>query len=104
MWGGCQRALSGCYEVHLPGTRPARGSRWCLAAIDSHVHVVLTLRFYGGRSGGDSRSRSSGTLFEGGNVDITAVAAMGGRCRTTGWDWLRLRYGAPFPRSGDKIT
>ena len=21
-------------------------------------------------------------------MDITAVAAMGGRCRTTGWDWL----------------
>jgi len=45
VWGGCQRALSGCYEVHLQGTRPARGSRWCLAAIDGHVHVVLTLKF-----------------------------------------------------------
>jgi len=59
-----------------------------LVAIDGHAHGVLTLGYWGGRSGGDSRSRSSRTLFEGASVVITAVAAMGGRGRTTGWDWL----------------
>jgi len=69
-WRACRRGLSGGYEV--------RGSRECLVAIDGHVHGVLTLGFWGERSGGDSRSRSSQTLFEGGSVVITAVAAMGG--------------------------
>jgi len=33
-------------------------------------------------------------------VVITAVAAMGGRGRTTGWDWLIV----PAPRAGSILT
>jgi len=91
-WNGGVEALPGWlsrgHEVNLTGTPPARGSRGYLVTIDGHIQGVLTLRFWVGRSGGDSRSRSSRTLFEGGSVVITEVAVMGGRGWTTGWDWL----------------
>jgi len=60
----------------------------------------MTLGFWGGVSGGDSSSRSSQTLFEGGSVVITAVAAIGGRGRTTRWDWLIV----PAPGAGWILT
>jgi len=99
-WRACLGGLSGGYEVHLTGTRPARGSSGCLVAIDGRFHQVLTLGFWGGRSGGDSRSRSSRTLLEGGSGVITPVAAMGGRGRTTGWDSLIV----PAPGAGWILT
>jgi len=76
------------YEVQLNGTRPARGSSQCLVTLDGHVHAVLTHGCWCGRSGGDSRSWSSWTLFEDGSVVITAVSAMGGRGQPTRLDWL----------------
>ena len=81
--------LSGC-QVHRKGTRPGRGSSGCWAAIDRQIHGVLTSWGVGPRagSGGDRRGRSSRTFPECGSVVITAVAAMGGRGQTTGWDWL----------------
>jgi len=81
--------LSGC-QVHRKGTRPGRGSSGCWAAIDRQIHGVLTGWGGGWRvgSGWDRRGRSSRTLPEGGSVVVTAVTAMGGRGRTTGWDWL----------------
>jgi len=82
--------VSECDEVHLIGTCPARGTRGCLVPIDGHFHGVLTLGLCGESSGGDSRSRSSWTLFEGGSLVITAVASMGGRGRTTGCNWLMV--------------
>jgi len=87
-WRAGPRGLYGGYQVHLTGTSAARGSRGFLVAIDGHVHGVLTLGPWGGRSEGDSWVRLSLTLFEGGSVVITAVATMGWRGRTTGWDWL----------------
>jgi len=92
--------LPGGYEVHLSGTRPGRGSRGCWAAIDRHIHGVLTSRDSGGRSAGASWARSSWTLLECGSVVVTAVAAMGGRGRTTGWDWLIV----PAPGAGVIVT
>jgi len=83
-----RRGLSGGHKVHLTGTRPARGSRGCLVAIDGHIHGVLTLGFWGLRSGEASRSRSSRTFLKGGTLVITAVAAMEGRGRTKRLDWL----------------
>jgi len=80
--------LPGSYEVHLRGTRPGRGSRGCWTAIDRQMHGVLSWWDCGGRSGRANRVRSSRTFLECGNVVITAVAAMGGRGQTTGWDWL----------------
>jgi len=47
--------------------------------------------FWWGQAG-----RSSRTLPEGGSVVTTAVTAMGGRGRTTGWDWLIV----PVPGAG----
>jgi len=47
-------------------------------------------------SSGDRRGRSSRTLPESGSVVTTAVTAMGGRGRTTGWDWLIV----PTPGAG----
>jgi len=93
-WG----RLSGGYEVHLKGTLPRRGSSGCGAAIDHQIHGVLTSRGGGWRfgSGGHRRGRSSRTFSECGSVVITAVTAMGGRGRTTGWDWLIV----PAPGAG----
>ena len=92
--------LPGGYKVHLSGTGPGRGSRSCWAAINHHIHGVLTRWDYGGRSGGASWSRSSRTFLECGSVVVTAVAAMGGRGRTTGWDWLIV----PAPGAGGILT
>jgi len=50
------RGFPGGYEVHLSGTRPGRGSRGCRAAIDRHIHGVLTWWDRGGRSGGVTNS------------------------------------------------
>jgi len=93
-WG----RLPGGYEVHLKGTRPGRGSSGCRTAIDRQIHGVLTGWGGGWRvgSGGDRRGRSSRTLPEGGSVVTTAVTAMGGRGRTTRWDWLIV----PVPGAG----
>jgi len=92
-WG----RLPGGYEVHLKGTRPGRGSRACRVAIDRQIHGVLS--GWGGAwrvgSGWDRRGRSSRTFPECGSVVTTAVTAMGGRGRTTGWDWLIV----PSPRA-----
>jgi len=82
--------LSWSYKVHLSGTLPGWGSSGCLAAIDGHIHGVLTSRGWRGRSGGDSRDGSSRTFSECGSVVVTAVAAIGGRGRATGWDWLMV--------------
>jgi len=75
------------------GTRPGRGSSGCRAAIDRQIHGVLT--GWGGDyrvgSSRDRRKRSSWTFPERGSVVTTAVTAMGGRGRTTGWDWLIVR-------------
>ena len=60
----CQEGSSWGYEVHLTGTRPARGSRGCLVAINGHVDRVLTQGLTGGRSGAVSRSRSRWTLLK----------------------------------------
>jgi len=93
-WGRLSRG----YEVHLKGTRPGRGSSGCRTPIDRQIHGVLT--GWGGgwrvRSGVDRWGRSSRTLPEGGSVVTTAVTAMGGRGRTTGWDWLIV----PAPGAG----
>jgi len=97
-WG----RLPGGYKVHLKGTRPGRGSSGCGAAIDRQIHGVLT-SWDGGRragSGGDRRGRSSRSFPECGSVVITAVAAMGGRGRTTGWDWRIV----PAPGAGGILT
>jgi len=93
-WG----RLPGGYEVHLKGTRPGRGSSGCWAAIDRQIHGVLTGWGWGWRVGfsGDRRGRSSRTFPECGSVVTTAVTAMGGRGRTTGWDWLIV----PAPGAG----
>jgi len=80
--------LPGGDQGHFRGTRPGRGSRGCWAAIHCHIHGLLTSRDWGGRSGGASRARSSWTFFECGSGVVTAVAAMGGRGRGIGWDWL----------------
>jgi len=82
--------LSGGYEVHLKGTLPGQGSCGCRAAIDCQIHGVLTSWGRGWRvdSGGDTRGRLSRTFPESGSVVITTVAAMGGRGRATGRDWL----------------
>jgi len=97
-WG----RLPGGYEVHLKGTLPGRGSSGCWAAIDPQIHGVLTSWGRGWRagSGGDRQSRSSRTFPECGSVVITAVAAMGGRGQTTGWDWLIV----PAPGAGGILT
>jgi len=100
VWRACRRGLSGGYEVHLTGTRPTQGRRWDFVAIDDHIHGVLTLGHRATRSGGDNRLRSSRTFFEGGSVVITAVAAMGGRVRVTGRDWLIV----PAPGAGWVLT
>jgi len=83
-WG----RLPGGYEVHLKGTRPGRGSSGCWTAIDRQIYGVLTGWGGGWRvgSGWDRRGRSSRTLPDRGSVVSTAVTAMGGRGRTTGWD------------------
>jgi len=94
--GPCRGCLPGSYKVHLRGPRPGRGSRGCWTAIERHIHGVLTWWDYGGRSGGTNWVRSSWILLECGSVVITAVAAMGGRGRTTGWDWLIV----PAPGAG----
>ena len=60
----------------------------CGAAIDRHIHGVLTRLDWGGRSGGNIWDRSSQIFLECGSVVVTAVAAMGGRGRVTGWDGL----------------
>jgi len=85
-WG----RLSGGYKVHLKATLPGRGSSGCWTAIDRQIHGVWTCwgRGWGAGSGEARRGRSSRTFPEGGRVVITAVAAMGGRGRGTGWDWL----------------
>jgi len=85
-WG----RLPGSYEVHLKGTLPGQGSSGCWTAINRQIHGVLTCRGGGRRagSGGDRRGRSSRTFSECGSVVVTAVAATGGRGRTTGRDWL----------------
>jgi len=84
-WGGLPGG-----QVHRKGTLPGRGSSGCRTAIDRQIHGVLTDRGWGWRvgSGGDRRGRSSRTFSECGSVVTTAVTAMGGRGRTTGWDWL----------------
>jgi len=88
--GSSRGRLSGGHEVHRKGTLPRRGSSGYQAAIDHQIHGVLTDWGRGWRvgSGGDRRGRSSQTFPEGGSVVITTVAAMGGRGRATGWDWL----------------
>jgi len=93
-WG----RLLGSYEVHLKGTFPGRGSSGCWSPIDRQIHGVLTC-WGGGRragSGGDRRRRSGRTFSECGSVVVTAVAATGGRGRTTGRDWLIV----PAPGAG----
>jgi len=79
---GAQRPCRGefprGYEVHLTGTPPARESRGRLLPINCHIHGVLTLGLWGGRSGEDCWSRSCRTLFEGGSVVVTPVTTMGG--------------------------
>jgi len=89
--GGTGRGrLPGSYEVHLKGTLPGWGSSGCRTAIDRQIDGVLTC-WGGGRragSGGDRQGRSSRTFSECGSVVVTAVAATGGRGRTTGRDWL----------------
>ena len=87
-WRPCRGWLPGGHEVHLSGTRPGWGSRGCWAAIDGHIHAVLTWLDWGGRSGGASWARLSRTFLECGSVVVTAVAAIGGRGRATGRDWL----------------
>jgi len=94
--GACRGWLPGSYEVHLIGTSPGRGSRGCWTAIDCHIHGVLNWWDCGGRSGGANGVWLSRTFFECGSVIITAVAAMGGRGQTTGWDWLIV----PAPGAG----
>ena len=96
----CRGWLPGSYEVHLRGTRPGRDSRGCWTALDRHLHGVLTWWDCKGRSGGANWVRSSRTLPECGSVVVTAVAAMGGRGRTTGWDWLIV----PAPGAGGILT
>jgi len=86
--GSSRGWLPGGYEVHLSGTRTGLGSRGCWAAIDCHIHGVLTSWECGGWSGGASWARSSRTFLECGSVVVTAVPAIGGRGRTTGWDCL----------------
>ena len=85
-WG----RVPGGYEVHLQRTLPGRGSSGCRAAIDRQIHGVLTGWGAGWRvgSGGDRRERLSRSFSERGSVVVTAVAAMGGRGRATGRDWL----------------
>jgi len=80
------------------GTRPGQGSSGCRAAIDRQIHGVLTGWGGGWRigSGGDRGGRSSRTFPECGSVVTTAVTAMGGRGRTTEWDWLIV----PAPGAG----
>jgi len=97
-WG----RLPGGYEVELKGTLPGRRSSGGWAAIDRQIHGVLTSWGGGWRagSGGNSRGRSSRAFPECGSVVITAVAAMGGRGRTTGWDWLIV----PAPGAGGILT
>jgi len=97
-WG----RLPGGPEVHLKGTFSGRGSSGCWAAIDRQIYGVLTSGGGGWRagSGGDRWGRSSRTFPECGSVVITAVAAMGGRGRTTGWDWLIV----PAPGAGGILT
>jgi len=51
-------------------------------------------------SGGARWVRSSWTFLERGSVVVTAVAAMGGRGRTTGWDWFIV----PAPGAGGILT
>ena len=84
----CQERLSESHQVHLTETHPGWGSRGCRAAIDCHIHGVLTWLVRGGSSGGDSSERSCWTFFECGRVVVTAVAEMGGRARATECDWL----------------
>jgi len=93
-WG----RLPGGYGVHLKGTLPRRGSSGCWAAIDRQIHGVLTGWGWGWRvgSGGDRRGKSSRTFPERGSVVTTAVTAIWGRGRTTGWDWLIV----PAPGAG----
>jgi len=96
--GSSRGRLPGGYKVHLKGTRLGRGSSGCRAAIDRQIHGVLTGWGGGWRvgSGGDRWERSSRTFPERGSVVTTAVTAMGGRGRTTGWDWLIV----PAPGAG----
>jgi len=84
----CRGWLPRGHEVHHSGTRPGRGSRGCWATIDGHIHGLLTRQDWGGRSGGASWVRSSRTFLGSGSVVVTAGAALGGRGRTTGWDWF----------------
>ena len=86
--GSCRGELPGGRQVHLSLTLPERGRRGCRSAIDRQIHGLLTGWCRRGRSGGDSRDRSSWTFFECGSGVVTAVTAMGGRVRATGWDWL----------------
>ena len=78
------------------------GSSGCRAAIDCQIHGVLTRQGGGWRvgSGGARRGRSSRTFSECGSVVVTAIAGMGGRGRTTGWDWRIV----PAPGSGGILT
>ena len=82
--------FSSGHEVHRKGTLPGRGSSGCWAAIDDSIHGVLTRCGGGWRvgSGGDGWGRSSRTFPEGGSVVVTAVAALGGRGRAIGRDWV----------------
>jgi len=87
-------------QVHRKGTRPGRGSSGCWTPIDRQIHGVLTGwgwgRGWGVGSGGDRWWGSSRTFPERGSVVTTAVTAMGGRGRTTGWDRLIV----PAPGAG----
>jgi len=93
-WG----RLPGGHEVHVKGTHPGRGSSGCWTAIDRQIHGVLTGwgGFWRVGSGSDRRGRSSRTFSVRGSVVTTAVTAMRGRGRTTGWDWLIV----PAPGAG----
>ena len=93
----CRERLPGGY-VHLKGTLPGRGSSGCRTPIDRQIHGVLTDWGGGWRvgSGWDRWGRSSRTFSERGSVVTTAVTSMGGRGRTTGWDWLIV----PAPGAG----
>jgi len=96
----CRVRLPGSYQFNLSGTCPGQGSRGCRAAIDRHIHGVLTRWDCRGKSGGASLVRSSRTSLECGSVVVTAVAAMGGRGRATGWDWLIVSA----PEAGGILT
>jgi len=71
----------------LPQWNPSgSGSSGCWTAIDRHIQGVLTWWDGGGWSGGANWVRSSRTFPECGRVVVTAVTAVEGRGRTTGWE------------------